>query len=184
MAAGHAAAEKEVFCAVRRDELQVVQDTGRIVHRHDQLIVIEPQPVGANPLCSEIRMVRGGIGGAVPYFRGPRTGLRLAFLFLLLLLAFGLGNLSLVGRDLFGSQFPADVRPPCLINVTAPTSKGTGNVARVQNVPSSIIAAPAVAREAVQLAIRFDQVRRLNPCRSHGLAKLHTGETLMRAPPP
>jgi hypothetical protein len=114
-------------------------------------------------------MVGRGGGRAFPDFCRPCAGLRPIFLFLLFLLALGVGQPSLVGRDLVGRQLAADVGPPCFGDTAAPASEGPRrDVACTKDVPPRFITAPAIAGEAMQFAVRRDELGRRKSSLSDG----------------
>lgn len=78
-----------------------------------------------------------------------------------------------MGRDLPLRQFAIELGAPCFRNTAAPTSECTSrNIGRIKNVPSCSITAPAVAGKPMQLAIRFNEIRRLQPGILDGGAEL------------
>src|SRR5205807_5146460 len=89
-----------------------MQDAGRVAQRHDKRAAMNAQPVRKDSFPGEIGMIGRSLGGVVPYFCRLLASRLAHFLFGGLTLALGLGELSLVFRDLTIRQRPSDVGSP------------------------------------------------------------------------
>src|SRR5579885_1814021 len=160
LTAALAVAGEETVLAIGVDELQAVQFRA-VAHRHDERTFVQPQAMRPDPFADQIRMVIRRRQSRLPDRPRFLAGLGLAPGVLGLPLApHRLDARAMRGFFLWG-QSPPDVRPPGLGRARAPVAEGPGGDAVVvQHIPARIIAALALACEAMQPAIRLDDFRR------------------------